>query len=230
LSHKFTDGTEHAVAFASRSISPAERKYAQIDKEGLAIIFGVKGFHQYLLGRKFTIIIYSDHKPLEHLFGRSCATPPLASARIQRWALTLGAYDYDISYKSGKEQASADLLSRLLLPEAPGEVPVPADTVFLIEYLEASPTTAAQIKTWTDHDPLLSKVCKMLLQGWQATNDQQMKPFQCHRDELSVQDDCILWESHIVLPPTGRQRVIDEQHAGHPGISRMKNLAHSYVW
>ena len=75
LSHKFTDETEHPVAFASRSLSLAERKYAQIDKEGLAIIFGVKGFHQYLLGRKFTIIIYSDHKPLEHLFGRSRATP-----------------------------------------------------------------------------------------------------------------------------------------------------------
>ena len=75
--------------------------------------------HQYLLGQKFTI--YSDHKPLEHLFERSRAVPPLASARIQRWALTLAAYDYNVSYKPGKDQASADLLSRLPLPEAPKE-------------------------------------------------------------------------------------------------------------
>ena len=44
LSHKFDDGSEHPVAFTSRSLSPAEHKYAQIDKEGLAIIFGVKRF------------------------------------------------------------------------------------------------------------------------------------------------------------------------------------------
>ena len=228
LSHKFDDGSEHPVAFASRSLSPAEHKYAQIDKEGLAIIFGVKRFHQYLLGRKFTI--YSDHKPLEHLFGRSRAVPSLASARIQRWALTLGAYNYEICYKPGKDQASADLLSRLPLPEAPKEVPVPADTILLMEYLQDSPITAAQIKSWTDRDPLLSRVRKMLLHGWRATDDKSMKPFQHRRDELSIQDECILWGSRVVIPPPGRPKVIEELHAGHPGISRMKSLARSYVW
>ena len=62
LSHKLDDGSEQPVAFASRSLLPAKRKYSQLDKEGLAIIFGVKRFYHYLLGRKFTI--YSDHKPL----------------------------------------------------------------------------------------------------------------------------------------------------------------------
>ena len=94
LSHKLDDGTEHPIAFASRSLSPAERKYAQLDKEGLAIIFGVKHFRQYLLGRHFTI--YSDHKPLQHLFSENKAIPAMASARIQRWALVLSAYNYDI--------------------------------------------------------------------------------------------------------------------------------------
>ena len=81
LSHKLDDGTEHPIAFASRSLAPAERKYAQLDKEGLAIIFGVKNFRQYLLGRHFTI--YSDHKPLQHLFSENKAIPAMASARIQ---------------------------------------------------------------------------------------------------------------------------------------------------
>ena len=183
---------------------------------------------QYLLGRKFTI--YSDHKPLEHLFSRSHAVPPLASARIQRWALTLDAYDYNINYKPGKDQINADLLSRLPLPEAPREVPVPADTILLMDYLQASPITASQIKTWTDRDPVLTKLRKMLLQGWQSTNDQALKPFQSRKDELSVQDGCILWGSRVLIPPPGRQKVIDELHAGHPGISRMKSLARSYVW
>jgi len=136
LSHNFEDGSEHPVAFASRSLLLAECKYAQLHKESLAIIFGVKRFHQYLLGWKFTI--YSDHKQLEYLFGRSCAVPPLASARIEQWALTLSAYDYDIKYKPGKDQVSADLLSRLPLPEAPNKVPIPADMILLMEYLQAS--------------------------------------------------------------------------------------------
>ena len=53
---------EKPIAFASRSLAPAERKYSQLDKEGLSIIFGVRKFHQYLFGRKFTI--QSDHRPL----------------------------------------------------------------------------------------------------------------------------------------------------------------------
>ena len=227
LSHKLDDGLEYPVAFASRSLSPVERKYSQLDKEGLAIIFGVKRFHQYLFGRTFTI--YSDHKPLQHLFGRLKAIPPIASARIQRWALTLSAYDYIISYKPGKDQASADL-SRLPLAGFPKETPTSADTILLMECLETSPTSYNNIKSWTSRDPLLSKVRKMILQGWQVSSNEALRPFQLRKDELSVEDGCILWGSRVVVPPPGRVKVINELHSAHPGISRMKSLARSYVW
>ena len=133
LSHRMEDGSERPIAFASRSLSPAEKNYAQLDKEGLAIVFGVKRFHHYLLARHFTI--QSDHKPLQHLFGKLKAVPSMASARIQRWALTLAAYHYDISYKPGKANANADVLSRLPLPGHAGEVPVPEEIVLLLEGL-----------------------------------------------------------------------------------------------
>ena len=113
---------------------------------------------------------------------------------------------------------SADLLSRLPLPEAPEKVSVPADTILLMENLQASPTTATQIKTWTDRDPLLSRVRKMLLQGWRATNDQAMNPFQLRKEEMSVQDDCILWGSHVVIPLHSRQRIM------FGGLEWMQNL------
>lgn len=121
LSHKMEDGLDKPVAFVSRSLAPAEKKYSQLDKEALAIIFGVKRFHQYLFGRHFTIL--SDHKPLQHLFNEHSATSPLTSARIQRWALTLGAYDYSIAYKAGVAHANADMLSRLPLPDIPTAFP-----------------------------------------------------------------------------------------------------------
>ena len=82
LSHCMEDGSERPIAFASRTLAPAEQKYAQLDKEALSIVFGVKRFHQYLYGRPFTI--HSDHKPLMYIFGEGKAIPPLALARIQR--------------------------------------------------------------------------------------------------------------------------------------------------
>jgi hypothetical protein len=78
--HRMEDGSEQPIAFASRSLSIAERSYAQLDKEALAIIFGVKHFHLYLYGRTFTI--YSDHNPLKQIFSSTKGTPSMASSHI----------------------------------------------------------------------------------------------------------------------------------------------------
>ena len=106
LSHQMGEG-EHLIAFVSRSLAPAEKNYSQIDKEALAIVFGVKHFHQYLFGQSFTI--KSDHKPLQHLLGEKKGIPAMASARIQRWALMLSAYNYQVQYVPGKENMNADV-------------------------------------------------------------------------------------------------------------------------
>ena len=108
-SYRVQDGSVIPVTFASRSLAPAEKKYAQLDKEVRAIIFGVKKFHQYLSGRKFTI--HSDHKPLQHIFDENRPVPTMSSARIQRWALTVSAYNYTIEYKPRSQHANADLSS-----------------------------------------------------------------------------------------------------------------------
>jgi hypothetical protein len=91
LSHIMPDGSERPVCFASRTLSKAEQNYSHLDKEALAIIFGVKKYHQYLFGHQFEI--KTDHKPLTHIFDESRVVPVMASGRIQRWALMLGAYD-----------------------------------------------------------------------------------------------------------------------------------------
>ena len=75
------DNSKKPVAFASRSLVPVEKRYTQLDKEDLAIIFGMKKFHHYLAGWTFTI--YSDHKPLKHVFGEHKTTPAMASIKIQ---------------------------------------------------------------------------------------------------------------------------------------------------
>lgn len=228
LSQISQDGEEKPIAFASRSLAPAERKYSQLDKEGLSIVFGTRKFHQYLFDRKFTI--QSDHKPLQHIFGETCPVPHLASARLQRWALTLGAYNYHICYKPGSSHSNADMLSILPLPESPPDVPLPGETILLLEQLQSSPITAVQIKKWTNQDPVLSRVRNFVSQGWQSSHNEQTAPYYLCREELSIQDGCLLRGSRVVVPPAGRQAVLELLHEGHPGVSRMKNLARSYVW
>ena len=156
LSHCWNDGTEKPIYFASRSLATAEKKYSQLNKEGLAIIYGVKKFHQFLYGRPF--VIKSDHKPLQYIFAHDQPVPQLASARLQRWALILGAYNYRLQYRTGSELSHADGLSRLPLPEVPTEIPLPGDTILLMERLELSHLNAEQITQWTNLDPTLSRV------------------------------------------------------------------------
>jgi len=230
LSHVMPDGSERPVGFASRSLSPAERNYAQIDKEGLAVIFGVKKFHSYVWGRE--VVITTDHKPLLGLLGEGKAIPPMASTRIVRWALILSAYKYTLKYKPGAQHANADGFSRLPQPVVSSEPQMPPESVLLLNYLETSaPVTATQIKSWTARDPVLSHVLKYVLSGWpNHVDNPELVPYVRRQSELSVQDGCILWGARVIVPPQGRDAILSELHEGHQGMARMKALARSYAW
>lgn len=95
IQHTMPNGEERPIAYASRTLSQAEKKYSQIDKEALGLIYGVKKFHQYLWGRHFTLV--TDHRPLLTLFGEHKSLPTLAAARIQQWAIILSAYDHHMA-------------------------------------------------------------------------------------------------------------------------------------
>ena len=77
----------------------------------------------------------------------------------------MSAYQYTIECRAGKDNANADALSRLPLPETPVSTYVPPETVFSLEKLSQTPVKAAQVKQWTERDPVLSKV-KIYLIYW----------------------------------------------------------------
>ena len=72
-------------------------------------------------------------------------------------ALTSEAYEYTIKHKPGKQLANADALSRLPLSHYPETVPIP-DVHLVMQHLNFTPVTAADIKQWTDKDPTLARV------------------------------------------------------------------------
>ncbi|XP_066958299.1 uncharacterized protein [Macrobrachium rosenbergii] len=91
---------EVPVYFVSKKLISAERNYVQIDREGLALDFVLNRFRYFLLGRKFEA--RTDHKPLLGLFGKGHQILHQANADIQRWALLLSQYDFDLVYKTGR--------------------------------------------------------------------------------------------------------------------------------
>ena len=129
----------------SRTLNAAEKCYSQLEKEGLAILFGVGKFHSYIYGRHF--IIQSDHQPLSYLFSEKKGIPQMASARIQRWALTLSSYRYSIRYKAGKTLNNADALSRLPQSVTTANDGLPADVVQLIHHLAGTAISSANIRS-----------------------------------------------------------------------------------
>ena len=106
LAHRMPDGAERPIGYVSRSLTKAERNYSQLEKEGLSCVFGVKRFHDYLVGHHF--LLYTDHKPLLALLNEYRVTSPQASARIHRWSLFHSAYEYNLKFR--------DSLMLMLMP------------------------------------------------------------------------------------------------------------------
>ena len=223
------NGFERPVCFASRTLNAAERNYAQIEREALALIFALKKFHFYVYGHQFTL--KTDHKPLLGLFSPDKAIPIMASGRIQRWCLMLQAYNFKLVHTSGKLLGNVDALSRLPRPSVNEVIPVPAEWVHVVQFLNSTPVNADHISKATIKDKLLSQVYSFCLNGWPNKNpSSDLQSFWSRRDELSLQGGCILWGIRVVIPSQFRSILLGQLHLEHVGSTRMKQLAHTYFW
>nr|VZI39324.1 unnamed protein product [Spirometra erinaceieuropaei] len=175
ISHTFPDGSEKAIMHASPTLTPAEKNYGQIEKEALALVFGVKKFHKLLYGRHFTLL--TDHKPLLSIFGSKKGIPVYSASRLQRWATILLGYDFDIRYCRTTDFGQADALSRLISNQQEPE----EDTVIAAISIEDSvrrqlsdairgiPVTAADIRRATEQDPVLRQAITYVQTCWPTT-------------------------------------------------------------
>ncbi|KAL0152976.1 hypothetical protein M9458_051729 [Cirrhinus mrigala] len=99
------EGEEHPILYISRKLSPAERNYATVEREALAIRWAVLELRYYLLGRKFTLV--TDHAPLQWM-----ARAKDTNARVTCWFLALQDFHFDVRHRAGADNANADGLSR----------------------------------------------------------------------------------------------------------------------
>ena len=179
LAHQMPNGEERSIGYASRSFSKSERNYPQLEKEGLACIFGVKRFHSYLFGHHFHII--TDHKPLLALLNEHRSTSPQASARIRRWSLFLSSYEYTLSFRDTHSHSNTDALSTLPLPTALEEEEPPPEVILLMRHLAESAVTSRDIRMGTQQNPVLSSVLRNVRLGWPNSTDSALSPFYSRR-------------------------------------------------
>lgn len=229
LSHRFPNGDERPICFASRTLNVAERSYSQIDKEALAIINGVIKHHQYLYGRHF--IIKTDHKPLTFIFGPKFGLPQTAASRLQRYATRLASYDFEIEFVKSRENGNVDALSRLPLPRE-HKLCNELDLISYINYVEETfPISASEVAAATKKDNILKQISNYVINGWPSIVSSELeKPYFFRKDNLTIDRGCLLYNHRVVIPEPLRKQVLHELHEGHLGIVKMKNTARSYVY
>ena len=154
----------------------------------------MKKFHCYLYGRKFTL--QTDHKPLTAIFGLKKGIPAMAAARLQRWAVQLGAYDYEIKFRPTQDHCNADGLSRLPLNEGKFEGYYNEQGIFNLSQIDCQPVTEAHLKSCTATDRVLSKVRLFTKEGWPEKGDidDTLQPYWRRKDEISIEAECLFWE------------------------------------
>lgn len=212
------------IAYASKSLTETESRYANIERELLACVFGAERFHTYLYGKKF--LIESDHKPLEMISKKNIAAAP---ARLQRMLLRLQRYDYDISYVPGKEMTLADSLSRLPKDKKDAEINLDVKVC----YVQFSTPKLRELCTETEKDTELSMLKRQIVNGFPDTRREipsEIRSYWSFRDQLSVDNGLVVKGEQIVIPTSLRAQYLDRIHEAHQGINRCQQRARNSVY
>ena len=225
LIQKQPDGAMKLVAYISRSLTPTEQRYAQIEKEALAFTWACERFSDYLIGLKFSI--ETDHKPLV----------PELPVRVQRFRMRMMRFQFSIYHVPGKSLIVADTLSRAPLSgvtDSDRILQEDADA-FVNLTMQSLPATEHRLEDIRQHQQQ-DEVCRLLVcycqSGW--PNKKKLpdivRPYSSVAAELSVQNGLLLRGCRIVVPTAMRQDILEKLHTGHQGIVKCRERARQSVW
>ena len=151
------------VIYASRSLTPGEQRYSNIERELLGVVFALERLHQYVYG--YTVVVQTDHLPLVSIWKKTIAA---SSPRLQRLLLRLSQYDVDVQYLKRKENIIADALSRIS-PQAvtlEGEREEVIPVHMLTAEIPANPASIECFKQVTAEDQVSGLLMKAVMDGW----------------------------------------------------------------
>ena len=188
------------MAYASKTLTPTEVNYAQIEKEMYAIVFGSKLFYQYVYGRH--VIVQTDHKPLVAIKKKPLYAAP---ARLQRMLLQLQKFDLEFQHLPGKSIPLADALSRKFSQDTYPEIGkgIDAHVYSVVENLPVSNKKLEAIKNMTENDQFFVTLANTILNGWPEQRKHcppSIAEFWNHRDELTIINGIIFRGQCLVYP------------------------------
>ena len=227
------NGSLHPVAYASRVLSDAEKRYAQIEKEALATTWACERFHDYLAGKLFHI--ETDHKPLVSLLG----TKDLSElpARIQRFRIRLMRYLYTIDYVPGKNLHAADALSRIQInkPEKNDDELVKESESYLCSVLKQIPMSESRledVRTETKTDEVCQKISMYVKDGWPEKYEVNhlVRPYWEAKEDITEENGILLHGTRLLIPSKLCLDILDRIHEGHMGIQKCHDRARMSVW
>lgn len=210
------------ISFASRSLSDAERNYAQIEKEFLSILFACIKFKFYTYGRKIRVV--NDHKPLTSIIKKDIHK--IASSKLQNIRLKLLEYDIQLDYAPGKSIHIADYLSRYSM--ALKEDDEDKDLISSVLSINVSDQRKCQFQKETDNDHILKIIKNYCLNGWPANKAKcanEAKFFFKIRNEIFIDDDVLFFNDRIIVPTSMKKLVMSQLHASHFGVTKTKYRA-----
>ncbi|XP_062542342.1 uncharacterized protein K02A2.6-like [Armigeres subalbatus] len=214
------------VAYASKSLSPAERNYPQIEKEAAAIRFACQKFHQYIYGKDLTI--ESDHKPLESIFRKPLDRAP---PRLKRIRLDVEQYSPKVVYVRGRDIPIPDILSRDVANSENEDVDEELEVHIV---LQMSKRAASELRDHAAKDSEIQLLKQVIMAGWPDRRDDVepiVRKFWCFRDELSVYEGIVFKANQVMIPKTLRKKMLTEIHNGHPGLqSCVKRAKQILFW
>ncbi|UYV78845.1 K02A2.6-like [Cordylochernes scorpioides] len=231
LKQEGKNGIWRPVAYSSRTMTPTEKRYAQIEKEALAITWACERFQDFLLGKRFRI--ETDHKPLIPLF----STKELSSLtpRLQRFRMRMMRFGFEIVHIPGKELLDADALSRQPLLTTEGgedERPTSAHINAVLSSITDKDEMLTNIFEAQQEDTTLKAVVNYLEQGWpdKKKMSQALLSYWHVKDELGVQNGLLMRSCRLVIPASMKLEILDKLHAGHFGITKTRLRARETVW
>jgi hypothetical protein len=221
------------VAFCSRTLTEAETKYSQLEKELLAVVWTSEKFSNYLTGLPEYSML-TDHQPIEAIVRKNLCDTPI---RCQRLLLRLMRYNPVVTYVPGKEQVISDALSRNPLPYRPEDIDLSEEVEHYVASIQAmwpaSPSRLQEIKNATIQDHTLALVSRFITTGWPESSSivpPATKPFFNVRNQLSVVDGLIAYNDRIVIPEAMQKDILTRRHETHQGLSKLRERAALSVW
>ena len=218
------------VAYASKALTQTEQRYAQIEKEALAIAFGCIKFDQQIYSKE--ILVESDHKPLEAIFKKCINDCP---ARLQSIRLRLQRYNLIVKYKPGKELFLADALSRAYsnCEKLDLEKEIETQVCLIMESFPISLDKKDQFVKETDSDEEMQLLVKYIQEGWPTSKSQvasTVKQYYNYSNELSVIDGLVFKGNRLVVPKNLRIEMLNLIHFNHLGKEKCKNRAREILF